>query len=131
MKRAAHILVFAILFIWQLPQNIIGLCIWAFSREKQLIAYRNYCFAFCVALPHVAGGVSLGSFAFIAPACLHNERIIRHEVDGHTVDSKIFGPLYLFIIGIPSLTHLLLHKPAENYDNFYTERWANRHAGLQ
>ena len=52
-------------------------------------------------------------------------------MDGHSVDSKIFGPLYLLVIGLPSALHLLFMKKGADYYNFFTERRANRHAGLK
>lgn len=133
MKKLANILIFCLLFIWQLPQNLVALCWLPFAGRVRKIAYRNYCIALSGRLPKEGSGVSLGNFAIISPQYADNERTLRHEVDGHTVDSKIFGPLYLLVIGIPSALHLLYvnrfapHKP---YDDFYTERWANRHAGL-
>ena len=42
--------------------------------------------------------MSLGSFAFFHPDMAKDDFTIRHEMDGHTVDSKIFGPLYLFVM---------------------------------
>lgn len=130
MKRILNAILFAILFIWQIPQNIVALCILIFSKNTRFLAYRHYCIALSTELPKKAGGISLGNFALIAPNCAQIDEIVRHEVDGHTVDSKILGPLYLFIIGIPSLLHLIFLKPHKDYGDFYTERWANRHAGL-
>jgi hypothetical protein len=126
-----HAFVFALLFLWQLPQNLVALIILLFSKTEGVIAYRNYCFALKTKLPQKAGGVSLGSFALISPSNAHDENTIRHELDGHTVDSKIFGPLYLLVIGLPSIIHLLHYDGRKNYYDFYTERWANRHAGLK
>ena len=126
-----HAFVFALLFLWQLPQNLVALIILLFSKTEGVIAYRNYCFALKTKLPQKAGGVSLGSFALISPSNAHDENTIRHELDGHTVDSKIFGPLYLLVIGLPSIIHLLHYDGRKNYYDFYTERWANRHAGMK
>ena len=125
-----HAFVFALLFVWQLPQNLVALTIMLFSRTEGVIAYRHYCFALKTKMPRKAGGVSLGSFALISPSEAQNERTVRHELDGHTVDSKIFGPLYLLVIGLPSALHLAFYKGRGDYDDFYTERWANKHAGL-
>ena len=126
-----HAFVFGLLFVWQLPQNLVALIILLFSKTEGVIAYRNFCFALKTKLPQRAGGVSLGSFALISPSNAHDEETIRHELDGHTVDSKIYGPLYLLVIGLPSVLHLLRHNGSKNYYDFYTERWANKHAGLK
>ena len=134
LKKVAHALVFAALFVWQLPQNLVALCILLFSGKVHRLTYRNFCFCLATRLPKAAGGVSLGNFAIVSKDSVWNERTVRHELDGHTVDSKIFGPLYLFVVGLPSLLHLLYvvkFAPHKDYDDFYTERWANRHAGLK
>lgn len=133
MKQLANILIFCLLFIWQFPQNLVALCWLPFAGRVRKIVYRNYCIVLSGKMPKNASGVSLGNFAIISADCAADERTLRHEVDGHTVDSKIFGPLYLFVIGIPSVLHLLYRNrfaPHKPYDDFYTERWANRHAGL-
>ena len=57
--------------------------------------------------------------------------LIRHEY-GHTIQSLILGPLYLPIVGIPSLIWSVYYRrkcrrfPALQYYSFYTERWADR-----
>lgn len=58
-------------------------------------------------------------------------RIITHEY-GHTIQSVMLGPLYLFVIGIPSTVWafipVLVKKRRENkisYFAFFTEKWAN------
>ena len=128
-----QIILLPILFIWQLPQNLVALCILLFSKGIRKIDFRHHCLVLEAKLPKGAGGISLGNFAIVSPDC-NDERTIRHEADGHTVDSKIFGPLYLLIIGLPSALHLVWfnrHGSGKDYHDFYTERWADRHAGLQ
>lgn len=125
-------LLFAMLFLWQLPQNLVALLVMPFLGKLTFVDYRHYCLGFAgTRFPKNADGVSLGSFAFFHPDMADDEFTIRHEMDGHTVDSKIFGPLYLFVIGIPSAIHILFMKKSANYHDFYTERRANRHAGLK
>ncbi|MBQ6071407.1 MAG: hypothetical protein IJK85_06605 [Bacteroidales bacterium] len=132
MKRVfCNSLIFAVLFLWQLPQNLVALLIMPFLGRLTFVDYRHYCFGFAgKRFPKNASGISLGSFAFFHPEYAHDAHTIRHEMDGHTVDSKLFGPLYLLIIGIPSILHLAFKKEGSNYYDFYTERRANRHAGL-
>ena len=97
-------LLFILLFLWQLPQNLVALLVMPFLGRLTFVDYRHYCFGFaCTRFPKNASGISLGSFAFFHPDYAHDAHTIRHEMDGHTVDSKLFGPLYLLIIGIPSI----------------------------
>ena len=118
-----------ILFIWQLPQHIVALIYFGYlvmmckdlgidSRYKQAIVIP------CI----MRGAVTLGCYVFVG---LNSEyrKTVKHEL-GHTIQSKILGPLYLIVIGIPSITYCGLRRifPSlrkKNYYNFYTERWAN------
>lgn len=119
--------IFILLAIWQLPQTIVGLVMMPFLGKKRLVADRHFNFAWEGEL--MSGGISLGPFAYVSTRLSQRPEAIAHEVDGHTVDSKILGPLYLFIIGIPSLMHAAIITKC--YYDFYTEKWANNHAGLE
>ena len=118
-----------ILFIWQLPQHIVAIIYFGYlvmmckdlgvdSRYKQAIVIP------CI----MRGAVTLGNYVFVG---LNSEyrKTVKHEL-GHTIQSKILGPLYLIVIGIPSITYCGLRRlfPSlrkKNYYNFYTEKWAN------
>ena len=118
-----------ILFIWQLPQHLLAILYIGYlvmmckdlgvdSRYKQAIVIP------CV----MRGAVTLGCYVFVG---LNSEyrKTVKHEL-GHTIQSKILGPLYLIIIGIPSITYCGLRRifPSlrkKNYYDFYTEKWAN------
>lgn len=77
------------------------------------------------------GGISLGPLCFVSPQMSKFPTHVAHELDGHTKDSLIFGPLYLVFIGIPSILWAMTYRLGNScYYKFYTERWANRHAGL-
>lgn len=79
------------------------------------------------------GGVSLGPFIFVngnRPDFWIKDATV-HEY-GHTVQSLIFGPLYLFVIGVPSTAWCNSKKYAKkradgemNYYDLYTESGAN------
>ena len=80
------------------------------------------------------GGLTLGRFIFVNQHFTDLEETILHEI-GHVKQSRILGPLYLIIIGIPSISWAGLRRliPALkkiNYYNFYTENWANKLMGL-
>lgn len=118
-----------ILFIWQLPQHLLAILYIGYlvmickdlgvdSRYKQAIVIP------CV----MRGAVTLGCYVFVG---LNSEyrKTVKHEL-GHTIQSKILGPLYLIVIGIPSITYCGLRRifPSlrkKNYYAFYTEKWAN------
>lgn len=118
-----------ILFIWQLPQHIVALIYFGYlvmmckdlgvdSRYKQATVIP------CI----MRGAVTLGNYVFVGLNSEYKETV-KHEL-GHTIQSKILGPLYLIIIGIPSITYCGLRRlfsslRKKNYYDFYTEKWAN------
>jgi hypothetical protein len=83
------------------------------------------------------GGISLGNYCIVNTSHYRkdiNESLkrdtVRHEAIGHTKQSQILGPLYLFLIGIPSLIWAGLYgsvikRTKKGYYKFYTEKWAD------
>lgn len=118
--------IFIPLCIWQLPQLLVGLIMWPFVGKKKLVADRH--FNFCWKGEGMSGGISLGPIAYVSERA--SNAVIAHETDGHTFDSKLMGPLYLLIIGIPSFLNAAFDF-TECYYDFYPERWANKHAKLK
>ena len=118
-----------ILFIWQLPQHLLAILYIGYlvMMSKDLGIDSRYKQAIVIACI-MRGAVTLGNYVFVG---LNSEyrKTVKHEL-GHTIQSKILGPLYLIIIGIPSITYCGLRRlfPSlrkKNYYNFYTEKWAN------
>ena len=101
-----------------------------FMGKLTKLCYRNYCV--CYVAEKMSGGISLGNFAYVSPRSAKEPTTIAHEIDGHTKQSKLLGPLYLLIIGIPSISWAYLRDREKypNYYAFYTESWANKCAGL-
>jgi hypothetical protein len=75
----------------------------------------------------------LGLFIFTPiEAGKRGDRLIVHEY-GHTFQSLIFGPLYILVIGIPSLSWARLGRYKKlrassglSYSHYWTEKWADR-----
>jgi hypothetical protein len=106
-----------LLFLWELPQNILGLILLIFYNSKiEKHDGRYFIFDY-----RFNGGMSLGHFIF----CRYkNEELMSHEW-GHTYQSRWLGPLYLIIIGLPSITWSFIYDYfTENYDAFIIEKWA-------
>ena len=131
MKKFLEVLKFIGLFLWQLPQNIVALCMMPFLGKLEVIDYRNYCYSFKT--EKMMGGISLGSFVYISEFSSDCEETIAHEQDGHVKQSHMLGWLYLIVIGIPSITWAWTFRALgfKNYYWFYTEAWANKLAGLE
>jgi hypothetical protein len=132
LKTIGNSILFFLSFIWQLPQSVLGLFFLLYfwlRKDLHLISYKKLCFAFYSR--YMPGGISLGNFAFVSTSSAKSTAIVMHEQEGHTVDSKIWGPLYLLVIGLPSILWAQYGDDNKCYYSFYTERWANNHAGLE
>ena len=117
-----------LLTIWQLPQTIVALIYLAFLRAFIVESIqREYATIFCVTNIHYS--VSLSPFIFCSVKGYNNNKTKDHEY-GHIKQSLILGPLYLFVIGIPSLIWAACYKYDSNnpngYFKFYTEKWADK-----
>lgn len=117
-----------ILYIWQLPQNLLGLLFLLFIRGEERHCLNGIMFYYS---KRFRGGISLGRYIILGTML---ERSVRHEY-GHCLQSRMLGPLYLIVIGLPSILWALLYgwmiRETENgYYRFYTEKWANRLGGV-
>lgn len=68
------------------------------------------------------GAFTLGSKVVGDPTSLRRWRV--HE-QGHFYQNLVLGPLYIPVIGIPSIIHAAFHDPSKPYGHFYTEGWAD------
>lgn len=121
-----------LLYLWQLPQNLCGILYKSMIRTE-IISQVNDDSGYKVYLTGTnRGGVTLGEYIFVYQNFTDLSRVIQHET-GHVIQSRMLGPLYLFVIGVPSIIHAALHKHLshDNYYHFYTEKWANKLAGLE
>ena len=132
MKKVGNYIKDSIKWLWQFPQNMLALCIEGVLCEA---AYRKgkadgNTIIMNIALP---SAMSLGDYLFVNP--MSSQKSIQHEC-GHSKQSDILGPLYLMVIGIPSLLHNMAHYLCSkigikwNYYSFYTESWANKLVGI-
>lgn len=121
--------IFIIAFIWQLPQNIIALLMMPFMGKMRMVSNKHY--NYCFKCSNMRGGISLGSFCYVNNSV--SLSVISHEQNGHGLQSLMLGPLYLLIIGLPSLLWVCTYKMLgfKNYYKFYTESWANKLAKLK
>nr|DAE47521.1 MAG TPA: protein of unknown function (DUF3976) [Caudoviricetes sp.] len=113
-------------WIWCFPQMLVGLIVMIVTKAKKSGDHYRY--------KVNSGSVTLGTFIFLCPSHWDNEKVLRHE-KGHMVQSYYLGWLYLFVIGLPSLIwcgcfEKYRQKHGISYYDFYTERWANKIAGI-
>lgn len=111
MKQFLFILREIILYIWQLPQNLCGLfMLLIYKREKEYHKLNGRTFYYTTEMP---SGVSLGNYIIMNRE--DREDGMRHEY-GHSIDSRIWGPFYLLVIGLPSALGNL-------YDQWFHSKW--------
>lgn len=119
-------------YVWQLPQNILGLFYRYIANVSNNVSDNK---DYNVYFKTSKGSVSLGKYIFVYVNTSGLSKTIQHEV-GHYKQSLILGPLYLIVIGIPSIVWATLHSYISyfrkySYYQFYTEKWANKLAGLK
>lgn len=122
-------LFYLIQWTYALPQNLIGLTLFLYFRLKYHCPAERFRFAIWTGWPR-KDGVSLGTFIFTGKA--DSEALKKHEY-GHSLQSLILGPLYLPVIGLPSILWANAKRLArkwqsgqKDYYEFYPEKWANR-----
>jgi hypothetical protein len=137
--RLQH-LKWAILFLWELPQNLLGLALWALEHAVDGAHPREFDKE-RIFLRSKRNAVSLGLFVFWAEGtnryAVLDHHTRAHEY-GHTFQSRWFGPLYLPLIGVPSVMRVLYSilyrevtgKRWTHYFDGYPENWADRLGGV-
>ena len=113
-----------LMYIWQLPQHIVGLVILLFITGEAKHKFNGINYYFYDPFP---GGISLGNYIITGS---NWSETIKHEY-GHSIQSRMLGPLYLFVIGIPSLIWATYFKNTTKYNSkqyykFYSEKWADK-----
>jgi hypothetical protein len=121
----------AIMFIWQLPQNIIAIMFLLVIKDKDFVSVQTKDDVNFYKIKNFDSGVSFGSLVFIN-AENSDPRTIRHEY-GHSLQSRMLGPLYLIVVGLPSLTMNIIcrikgwdSEYSKNYYNRFPENWADK-----
>ena len=126
-------LFYIVQFTWGLPQNLVGLVLYMlmYKKGKHERFYGSFVTYINTSKPF--GGVSFGIFIFINSD--KDDDWIRdtliHEY-GHTIQSLILGPLWFFVIALPSvvwcnLPTLIKYRKEKDisYYTLFCEGWAN------
>lgn len=115
------------LFLWQLPQNVLGLLVYLVNIKSVRKVYDSSLNVWFYSAKHVSDrGLSLGKFIFLDSDNYTSLNSIRHE-RGHQKQSLYLGWLYLLVIGLPSLIGNILHRYIEfDYYSQLWEAWADK-----
>ena len=121
--------------IWEVLQKLAAEIVKPLSKAEKIAEYKEAKIYYW----KWSGGMSLSNNIFV-PFEWYDEteyqiNYVKHEY-GHTIQSKILGPLYLLVIGLPSLLWAWLgenyrKKNKVSYYAFYTEKWANKLGGAK
>jgi hypothetical protein len=138
-----------LLYIWQLPQNLLGLILIAiYKPEKDKLVLDNGNVVYFS--KNMPGGISLGKYSIInsyyaglktgskkrlEDSILKELDVVKHEGLGHGTQSRLLGPLYLLVIGLPSIIWAWMYGTIipytqNGYYKFYTEKWADSLGGV-
>lgn len=125
---------------WELPQSLLGLAVLgaelAIGTVRGVQRDRGRIF-----VESRLNAVSLGAFVFWSRGesryFVLDDSTRDHEY-GHTFQSRLFGPLYLPLVGVPSVLRVLIAVGYREvtgqrwggYFDGYPERWADQLGGV-
>jgi len=129
------------LWSWCLPQTLMGHLMYKKYIKKGLVlsTKKHKLGTILIRETKLGGGRSLGKYIFTYDYTnskaskqwkeAAQERMDRHEY-GHAIQSYILGPLYLFVVGLPSITMNMMTKAGilkrETYYKRWPETWADK-----
>lgn len=116
-------------WIWEFPQCLLGLILTKLYNVEYKETYKQI----PIYADDFPGGISLGLYILMGESARkYNRNSIKDHEWGHTRQSLYLGPLYLLIIGLPSIIWAMIHTPnsKKSYYWFYTERWADKLGGI-
>ncbi len=129
-----YILYALVQFTWGIVQNVAGALMVALIKLRDPKRKVFYYHGAVVCHWKMTGSMGLGMFIFYGhydEEKSYADAVLVHEY-GHTIQSCILGPLYMFVIGIPSMvwnaTPVFQRWRKEGrytYYDFYPEGWAN------
>ena len=128
MKKFFKFIWEVILYIWQLPQNLVGLVTRLLYPGSEKMVIADVPVLYNQKFP---GGISLGKTIIVG----YQDRATAMHEHGHQIQSLYLGPLYLLVIGIPSIVWAGLYgsvipRTHNGYYKFYCERWADKLGGV-
>jgi len=126
---------------WELPQNILGAATYlTLKRSGKILGSSFEQERIFMETPRL--GVSLGTFIFWTKRgnrFSHLNNDCRMHEYGHSIQSRMLGPLYLLVVGVPSVmrhfySKRFITKYGRNWSDYYAgfpENWADRLGGVK
>ena len=116
-------------WIWEFPQCLLGFILTLCYN----VEYKETFKGIPIYAGSFPGGISLGLYILMSESNQkYNRNFTKEHEWGHTRQSLYLGPLYLLVIGLPSIVWAAIHSPysKKSYYWFYTERWADKLGGI-
>jgi len=134
MKKGIFVIINILGYFWQLPQHLLAVVLLLIYRRHIVETRLHNTSIVYICDKFMSSGISLGNFIFITERILeYDKNVIKHEY-GHSIQSYIFGWLYLLIIGIPSMINNLRSRTDNDirsrYYTLYPEKWADKIGGV-
>jgi len=119
-----------ILYLWQLPQNIVGLIILFYNINSMKKVFDDKTNINYYTVKKISDcGISLGNYIIMDKDVYISDTDLKHE-HGHQIQSLILGWLYLIVIGIPSFLGNLYSRVFKKDSKWYFsqpwEHWADK-----
>ncbi len=134
-KVVLKVLVGIFRWIWFFPQNLVGgsvalYCLVFYRKNTRFFTIQDGTII-VVSDKQPFWGISLGDFIILTEKCFHRPCVVRHEW-GHRFQSWMTGPLYLLIVGLPSVinyhTQPKIEGSYEHKTNWYYNRYPEKGA---
>lgn len=100
--------------IWQLPQHIIAYIIMLVNRKSIKPMTNRDGILYYLVDNLFNSGISLGNYIFLDSDGYYDYKVVKHE-HGHQIQSLILGPLYLIVIGLPSIIGNIVYRIKHMY----------------
>lgn len=126
---------------WELPQTSLGLMNLGLETVRGGIARITYEHERVFVELRGSRAISLGQFVFWSTIDSPFVRVTPHNKEheyGHARQSRMLGPLYLPVVGVPSTLRVayaaaqyaITRRPWEGYYDGFPENWADRLGGV-
>jgi hypothetical protein len=136
MVMPLNVLMNSLLVIWEFPQTLTGSILFLIKKRRGRVYGVSWERARLFVRSDI--GVSLGLFVFwVRRRDERNHASVfvnkEHEY-GHAIQSRLFGPFYLPLIGVPSISRVFYSRyyrrrydvQWRGYYSGYPENWADR-----
>lgn len=127
-NKVVSVIVNGLLMIWQLPQVIVGLVGLAIFRNCSTYINEDAGIkVWNVNKGTLCGGACFSSGPIIFTSPWSGENTFRHET-GHSKQSLFFGPLFLLVVGVPSIILFWYRRLNHKSMDWYYDHWPENSA---